>query len=113
MRRAAVAFVVAALASPAEAADPLYPDAQCAAFVLGRDDYAKRSAYLPQTPGDAALAAAYRNRAVRLNGGNARKVDAFIATERTVMAFMFEAYIFGGDDQSRNMHDHLTELCTP
>ncbi len=107
------AILIAALACPAHAADPLYPDAQCAAFVLGRDDYARRSAYLPRTPGDIALAAAFRDKAVRLNGGKAAKIDAFIASERAVMAFMVEAYIFGGDDQSRDMHDRLAEICLP
>lgn len=102
------------LALPAraeDAPDPLYPAAQCAAFVAGRDDYAARSAYLARDPGDPALAAGLRAVAVRQAGGDAGKVDAFIASETPVMAFMFEAMIFGGDRASRDMHDRLLVLC--
>ncbi len=81
--------------------------------MLGRDDYARQSAYLPRTPGDLARAAAFRDQAVRLNGGKAARIDAFIAAERGVMAFMFEAYIFGGDAQSRDLHNRLAETCVP
>ena len=88
-----------------------YPAAQCAAFFYGRDDYARRSTYLTRTPGDLDLALGFRDVAVRLNGGAAGEVDTFIAQERKTMAFLFEAFIFGGDEQSRDIHDRLIETC--
>ncbi len=101
------------LATPAPSADPpaLYPAAQCAAFWLGRDDYATRSAYLDNDPSDPARAAAFRAAAVRLNGGDAAPVEAFIAKERHNMDLLFEAFIYGGDKQSRDVHDILLETC--
>ncbi|NUB43663.1 hypothetical protein GEU84_004640 [Fertoebacter nigrum] len=84
--------------------------AQCAAFWLGRDDYAARSAYLDRTPGDLLLARDFRDAAVRLNNGAAAPVDAFIAAERHNMALLTEAMILG-DRQSRDLHDRLAARC--
>lgn len=90
--------------------DPLYPAAQCAAFWLGRDDYARESAFLDADPTDAARAAAFRAVAVRL-AGEAAPVDAFLRKERRAMALMVEAYIYGGDVISRDLYERLLETC--
>ncbi len=79
---------------------------------MGRDDYARVSAYLDRNPEDLILAQKSRDIAVELNGGQAAEVDDFIAEQRRVMAFMLEAYIFGGDTQSRDMHDRLLKTCS-
>jgi hypothetical protein len=107
----AVAALFAATCPGLALADALYPAAQCAAFVLGRDDYAQVSAYLDRDPDDPAFARALRDVAVRLNGGAAGEVDAFIAAERKLMALMFEAFIYGGDSQSRDLHDRMVATC--
>ncbi len=111
MKRAALLLL--ALASPALALDRAarYPAAQCAAFWLGRDDYARASPYLDRDTADLKLAQTSRDLAVALNGGNAAEVDAFITQERKVMAFMLDAFIFGGDAQSRDVHDRLLQTC--
>jgi hypothetical protein len=101
----------ALLAGPALADDPYYPAAQCAAFWLGRDDYARVSTLLDTDPTDPARAAAFRAVAVRLNGGDQGAIDAFLATERHAMARLVEAYVYGGDDTSRDLHDRLLETC--
>lgn len=91
--------------------DPYYPAAQCAAFWLGRDDYARASAYLDADPRDAARAAGFRAVAVRLNGGDATAIDAFIEAERGSMVLLLDAYIYGADEQSRELHDRLLQTC--
>jgi hypothetical protein len=104
-------LLAACVAMPALAAeDPYYPAAQCAAFWLGRDDYAQASTFLDADPTDAARAAAFRAVAVRL-AGEAGPIDAFLRTERRAMARLVEAYIYGGDDTSRDLHDRLLETC--
>lgn len=105
-------MLAALLALPAGAADhPHYPAAQCAAFWLGRDDYARASSLLDADPGDPARAAAFRAVAVRLNGGAAAEIDAFLRTERRAMARLLEAYIQYGDAPSRDLHDRLLATC--
>lgn len=100
-----------ALALPALAADdPYYPAAQCAAFWLGRDDYARASTFLEADPTDAARAAAFRSVAVRL-AGEAGPIDAFLRKERRAMARLVESYVYGGDGTSRDLHDRLLETC--
>lgn len=106
----AVGLLVALLAGPALADDPYYPAAQCAAFWLGRDDYARASTFLDADPMDAARAAAFRAVAVRL-AGEAGPVDAFLRKERRAMALMVEAYIYGGDTTSRDLYERLLETC--
>lgn len=92
------------------AADPLpWPQAQCAAFWLGRDDFAARSAFLDRDPADRDRAAALRAEAIRL-GGDAGAIDAFIAAERPGMRALTEATIWG-DRTSRELHDRLAALC--
>ncbi len=114
MRRclASLTMVLAvAEAGPALAADDLYyPAAQCAAFGLGRDDYARASTFLDADPTDAARAAAFRAVAVRLNG-EAGPIDDFLRKERRAMARLVEAYVYSGDDTSRDLHDRLLETC--
>lgn len=114
MRRclAFVAMVLGvATAGPTRAADdPFYPAAQCAALWLERDDYAQVSRFIDADPTDAARAAAFRAVAVRL-AGEAEPIDAFLRKERRAMARLVEAYVYGGDDTSRDLHDRLLETC--
>ncbi len=98
--------------NPIEAdADALYPAAQCAALWFGYDDYARWSAYLDRDPGDLARARAFRAVAYSLNGGRTGPVDAYVAEQRRLMASMIEAMIYGGDRQSRDLFDRLTQTC--
>ena len=102
-----------ALALPCTAADDpgQFPAAQCAALWLGQDDYARHSNLLSQDPQDLALAAAFRAVAHRLTNRDAAAIDAFIAQQVPIMAFMVEAYIFGGDRQSRDIYESLMADC--
>ena len=113
LRPAAASLAALVVAQPAVALDreARYPAATCAAFFLGRDDFARTSAWLDRNPGDPARAAALRDEAVRLNGGAAPEVDAFVAEEREVLAFLFEAMILDQDEQSRDVHDRLVATC--
>lgn len=104
----ALALTVGPAASAADDSD--YPAAQCAALWLGRDDYARASTFLDADPTDAARAAAFRAVAVRL-AGKAGPVDAFLRAERRSMALMIEAYVYGGDATSRDLHDRRLETC--
>ncbi len=105
----AVAFVF----TPALAAeDPaLYPAAQCAALWLGHDDYARRSAFLDADASDVALAEAFRAVAHRLTNRTPAAIDAFIADQVPLMSLTVEAYIYGGDRQSRDLYEQLMEDC--
>ena len=109
---ASLAMVLAvASAGPVNATDdPYYPAAQCAAFWLGRDDYARTSTTLDADPTDPARAAAFRAVAVRL-AGEAGPVDAFLRKERGAMARLVEAYVYGGDATSRDLYERLLETC--
>ncbi len=114
MRRAATGLVLAAaLALPALGADDpgLYPAAQCAALLLGQDDYASRSQLLDRNPQDVVLAEAFRKVAHRLTNRDAAAIDSFIAQQIPIMAFLVEAYIFGGDRQSREVYESLWQDC--
>ncbi len=105
--------LAAALALPCEAADDPaeYPAAQCAALWLGQDDYARHSKLLKQDPMDVALAEAFRAVAHRLTNRDAAAIDAFIAQQVPIMSFMVEAYIYGGDRQSRDIYETLMQDC--
>ena len=114
-RRVVAACIGASLAgsggTPAHSAEEaLYPAAQCAAYWLGRDDFARGSAYLDSDPTDPDRAAAFRAVAVRLNGGNAAPIDAFIATERDAMSPMVEAALYG-DKISDRLQRRLLTIC--
>ena len=107
----ALALLLFATTAHAQSAEALFPAAQCAAFWLGRDDYARQSATLAPDPTDRPRAEAYRRAAVRLNGNNADGIDTFINGLRPTMAFLFDAWIFGGDAQARDMHTRLSRIC--
>lgn len=88
-----------------------YPDAaQCAAFWLGRADYAERSAYLTGEAEARAAGEAFRKEALRTSNDTA-KTEALIADQRPLMALLSEAYIYGGDEQSRDIFERLTAGC--
>ena len=102
-----------ALATPALPADDpaIYPAAQCAALWFGQDDYAHASNLLDPDPHDLELAEAFRQVALRQTTQNPVAIDAFIGKQRPIMAFMVEAYIFGGDRQSRDVYETLMQDC--
>jgi hypothetical protein len=108
----AAAFA-AVLASPTLPADDpaLYPAAQCAAFWLGRDDYARASPFLDRDPADLRLAEAFREVARRQTIGPPAAIDAFIADQRPLMFDLFDAFIYGADKQSSDLHDRLLATC--
>ena len=100
-------------ATQAKAADDpaRFPAAQCAALWYGQNDYAHASAFLPPDPHDVRLADAFRAVALRLTTGTPATIDAFIAKQRPLMAFMVEAYIYGGDKPSRDLYESLMQDC--
>lgn len=104
-------LVLAGFAQIASAGEPvLHPAAQCAAYWLGRDDFARRSTLLRTDPGDPARAAAYRAVAVRLNGGDTALIDAFLSRERSAMALVVEAASWG-DRTSEGVQERLLDTC--
>lgn len=101
-----------ALAVPAIAGDPaLYPAAQCAAFWLGREDYAQSGGWLDPDPLSADRAAAFRAVALRLAPDRAVDIDARIAEQRPMMARLHEAAIDWADRQSIDLLEDLTQTC--
>lgn len=112
--RAATGVALAAvLAWPVGSQDALltYPAAQCAALALGRQDYATASPFLDADPADPVAARAFRDAAIRLNGGREGEVDAFIAAQRPLMFDLLDAYIVGNDRLSRDLYERLTKTC--
>ena len=92
--------------------DPaLDPAAQCAAFWLGFNDYAKRSPFLEGSPDDLKRSDAFRNVAVRLAPGRVTEIDHTIQDQRSAMALLAEAVIFGNDKQSRKVFETLGQTC--
>lgn len=91
--RGAVATVLLALPVHAKT-DPFYPAAQCAAYWLGRNDFAAKSAFLDSDATDVIRADAFRAVAIRQNGGDAAPIDDFLDSERSNMALMIEAAIY-------------------
>jgi len=92
--------------------DPgLFPAAQCAALWFGQADYALASPYLDSDPKDLALAEAFRQVALRQTTQGPAAIDAFIQSQRRQMSLLVEAFIFGGDRQSRDLHDSLMQDC--
>ncbi len=88
-----------------------YPDAaQCAAYWLGRADYADVSTYLTGEAEARALGEAFRRAALRLSHDRAQ-TDALIADQRPLMSLLSEAYIYGGDEQSREISERLVQGC--
>ncbi len=100
-----------ALGAETLSADALYPAVDCAALHLGRDDAARRLRYLDRDPADAALAAAFREAAIRLNGGAAGAVDAAIADARPAMRLLLESLVLDQDRQSRDLYERLLSTC--
>lgn len=101
-----------ALALPAGAGDPaIYPAAQCAAFWLGREDYAQAGGWLDPDPLSAQRAAAFRAAALRLAPDRAAEIDTRIADQRPRMARLHEAAIDWADRQSIDLLEDLTQTC--
>jgi len=114
MRRAAQGLALAVtLAVPLFAGDDpaLVPAAQCAALWFGQDDYAQVSAWLDRDPKDLALAEAFRQVALRQTTQRPAAIDAFIQSQRRQMSLLVEAFIFGGERQSRDLYDNLIQDC--
>ena len=108
--RLAELLLANALAAASATAQP-HPDAaQCAAYWLGRADYADTSTYLTGEVEARAMGEAFRKAALRLSDDEA-KTEAFIADQRPLMALLSEAYIYGGDEQSRDISERLIEGC--
>lgn len=103
------------LAQPSAASEPLpIPATDCAAFWLGYGDYATLSAYLDEE----AAAEAYRNalawrRAAIGESGDAAATDAQIVEMRQAMTLLAEAYIYDGDNQSRELFERMVAHCDP
>ena len=88
-----------------------YPDpAQCAAYWLGRADYAAISAYLDGEAEARALGEAFRAAALRLSS-NSGETEDLIGKQRPLMTLLMDAYIYGFDEQSREISERLTDGC--
>jgi hypothetical protein len=113
-RAAAGLALAAGLAGQVLAADDpaLFPAAQCAALWFGQADYAVVSPYLDSDPEDLELARAFRQVALRQTTQGPAAIDAFIAAQRRQMRFLVEAFLFGGDRQSRDLYDSLMQECS-
>ena len=111
MGRAGAALLSCALALPAGAETPAmpWPAAQCAALWLGWTDAARISAYLDETPADAALAARFRQAALD-QGAEPAALDASLGTQRRDMARMILAAI-SGDRISDDLQKRLMTDC--
>jgi len=100
---------------PAVARAGTLPDAterfaNCAAFWLARDEFARSSAYLAPDPTDVARGEAFRALGARLTR-NARLVDNHIGAKLPMMRFMFQHYIVDGDAETGNMNVRLAQSC--
>ncbi|MCA3435993.1 MAG: hypothetical protein INF48_01585 [Rhodobacter sp.] len=106
--------LAAGLAGQVLAADDpaLFPAAQCAALWFGQADYAVVSPYLDSDPEDLELARAFRQVALHQTTQGPAAIDAFIAAQRRQMRFLVEAFLFGGDRQSRDLYESLMEDCS-
>ncbi len=113
VRTAAGLALAAGLAGQVLAAsDPaLFPAAQCAALWFGQADYAVASPYLDSDPKDLELAEAFRQVALRQTTQGPAAIDAFIKDQRRRMRFLVEAFILGGDRQSRDLYESLMQDC--
>jgi len=89
----------------------IYPAAQCAAFWLGFNDYAKRSPFLDSSPDDLNRSNAFRLVAVRLAPARVAEIDRTIQDQRSAMALLAEAVIYANDKQSRKVFETLTQTC--
>ena len=108
--RATLALALTVTGSITSAQVAPTPAAQCAAIWYGYADYAELSAHLSANPADTEMAKAFRDVAVGLDGDAAR-VDGYIADQRPQMVRLVDSYIFGGDQQSRDLFERLTTRC--
>ncbi|MBL4917271.1 hypothetical protein [Szabonella alba] len=91
--------------------ETLYPAVDCAALHLGRDDAARRLRHLPRDTEDPARAEAFRQAAIRLNGGAVAGVDEAIAAARPAMRLLLESLVLDQDLQSRDLYERLLGTC--
>lgn len=110
LRAAAVALALTTIGVAASAQDPLHPAAQCAAVWFGSADFADGSPHLTANPADTEMAKAFRDVALRLIGDPVQ-VDSLIADQRPQMLRLVESYIYGDDQQSRDLFERLTARC--
>jgi hypothetical protein len=101
------ALALAAALPGMAAAQSASPTVQCAAFWAGWVDVAQSSAFLPQDPADAALAAAFAQAAMREHRAEA---TAHLARDSRDMARMIRAAI-KGDATSLGLMDRLMRGC--
>jgi hypothetical protein len=108
--RAACSLAGATLAAAAMAQQS-YPDAaQCAAYWLGRADYAAVSAYLDEEGAARSLGDAFSAAALRLSNDPAETLR-FIEDQRPLMTLLVDSYIYDNDRQSREISERLVEGC--
>lgn len=86
------------------------PDVQCAAFWAGYGIAAARLTALGDDGLSEAAIRQYRDRAIAA-GADADMLDRFIAAEADSRALMVEAYIYGGDETSREITLRTIERC--
>ena len=108
--RIAAALVLAAMPALAGDDPARYPAAQCAAFWLGWDDYATRSALMDRTPGDLDRAERFRAEAHRLTLDTPAAIDAFIAQQRPLMMRLIDEAIYA-PGESRSLMERLLQTC--
>ncbi|ETX29292.1 hypothetical protein [Roseivivax isoporae] len=84
--------------------------AECAALWTGYARYAEASAYLDGAKAAREDAAAWRAKAIAETGDTAG-VDAYIAAEAPGRALMFDAYVVGGDETTRNILERALTRC--
>ncbi|MCX8224878.1 MAG: hypothetical protein OTI35_02300 [Sulfitobacter sp.] len=109
-----IGVCAALLASSGAQADDdaaIYPAAQCAAFWLGFNDYAKWSPFLDSSADNVKRSNAFRAVAVRLAPTRVTEIDRAIQDQRSAMALLAEAVIYANDNQSRKVFETLTQTC--
>ena len=108
--RLAAGAVVLAVGTGAAFAQP-YPDAvQCAAYWLGRADYAAATTYLPGEDSAHTIGEAFRLVALRLSDDPV-KTEAYIEDQRGLMMLLLDAHIYSNDSQSRDLSERLIARC--
>jgi hypothetical protein len=116
LRPGALAAALLALAlcfGPAGAqTDPLFPAVDCAALWAAMATFRQVYAVDLADPGEAReMAGAFRDAAVRLNGGGGDGIDRTIARLRRAYVLLLEAYMLDGDRDSQDQYDWLMETC--
>ncbi|MHC0054086.1 hypothetical protein [Actibacterium sp. D379-3] len=109
---AALVAVSGAAHAASDAQRALFPAAQCAAFWLGYGDFQSRYAIASGDAADAyRVAADFRAAAIRLGGGDATAVDAYISEQRPLMLLMNKSFMIDGNRESQDMFDRLARTC--